>query len=317
MDFALIEMTTDQLAGFLDFLRSRLGDLYDDIEAEIITETGMLVVEESIRNEASVAIHRCFGSSKRFSESDKRNVTDVLASKMQMTKLLWKSRMNVLLQENQALKDRHTQRELSIASIQAKIDSFLKRNEFKLFDFMVDLRSTTQALMVDEGKQDQLQRLGDSTTYVIQKFTRALMERETSAKDIDNVRALLKADKQKSLFLAIQAFTTDTDKKMQDMDREIKTLKRRIIEFEDDIDSKNKEIDNLMEELETLKEKAKKVETEEVEAEVINLKIEEPVVKQEAVEPVKKTQYRNISARKIGAKAVIKTKAIRARARAY
>lgn len=80
--------TPSEVSSF-DYLCSSLSEndnvkVAKELQADLKQMRGNIEVNDEIKKEASLLVHRKFGSSKRVCEYDKRNMAELLALKMQI-----------------------------------------------------------------------------------------------------------------------------------------------------------------------------------------------------------------------------------------
>ena len=106
-----------------------------ELREELILERGQLKLDEYIKNEAATLVHRHFGGTKRFSEGEKKQFEDLLATRNQCTKNIW---MRNLEQTRQALNEQiaiSEDRNNTLREVISKIQSFLNSSDTPVKEF--------------------------------------------------------------------------------------------------------------------------------------------------------------------------------------
>lgn len=75
--------------AFCEFLDEENPWISSELRVELTLEKGQLRIDEYIKNEVSTLVHRYFGTSKRISENEKKQVEELLAMRTQCTKNIW------------------------------------------------------------------------------------------------------------------------------------------------------------------------------------------------------------------------------------
>ena len=75
--------------AFCEFLDEENPWISSELRVELTLEKGQLKIDEYIKNEAALLVHRYFGTSKRLSETEKKQFEELLAMRTQCTKNIW------------------------------------------------------------------------------------------------------------------------------------------------------------------------------------------------------------------------------------
>ena len=226
-------MTDEQLGLFLDYLRRQERPLYDEIEAELAAEAGTIDIDPHLQSEASMLVHRQLGNAKRFSEGDKKMITDMIALKSQTVANIWKARLQRLNEDFDTLKS-HEERRTQVAQNSLRnIDFFLANSDLKMIDPMPDEVSTSESLLQNTpGGRDAVLRLSEKVERLALKFKRVLLdhsilvsEKELCLKIIGNKSS------NKALNRQVEEYKYQRDGEKDVFERQIAKLRLEIMQL--------------------------------------------------------------------------------------
>ena len=89
--------------------------------------------------EAAAAVHRKFGRSKRFSERDKKQIAELIATNMQAAMESWKTKVKDLQKQLDETSDTMHKIDTVVGTINDKLGHFLKRYQTPLSDILYDV----------------------------------------------------------------------------------------------------------------------------------------------------------------------------------
>lgn len=152
----------------------------NNLEADLRIERGVVQVDEAIAQEAGMLVHRKFGASKRFSEGEKREIQELLAIKLQVTRDEMSRELDKLETQMKADREEYSSKDRQTRSLAATLRDFVKRNENRLTTHAHGMTTTSEALQlcVEEGNQDLVTKLSDNLSRVIKRLEIVLAHRE-------------------------------------------------------------------------------------------------------------------------------------------
>ena len=207
---------------------------------------------ENYMAEAAAAVHRKFGRSKRFSERDKKQIAELIATNMQAAMESWKTKVKDLQKQLDETSDTMHKIDAVVGTINDKLGHFLKRYQTPLSDILYDVRSTSQALLEmnwpDEPtscdvKEDSLPLLEYRAGILIQKLSRLLLEKETMIRDREFCRRLLESsDKSRPLSDILHEKLEILRKEREKISNDVRNVKFRLITTEEQMRLKEKDL---------------------------------------------------------------------------
>jgi cell division septum initiation protein DivIVA len=150
IDALLAVNPPDGFASFCSLLQnsgdSVLARLSRELEVDLRLERGDIKPRQELIDEAAVLVHRKFGPSKRFSESDKREVAELIAVKLQLSQDDWQRETERIQQELDANIQQIRSRDELAQHIVAILRDFARKHETQLTSHAHDM-TTTQELV--------------------------------------------------------------------------------------------------------------------------------------------------------------------------
>ena len=248
--------TEEGRESFMTFLQAQSPWIHEEILIELRAETGNLPVDEAEVEDASFIVHRHFGTSRRFAEQDKRTMTSLVATKGQVTKEVWSRRLAETKRELETLQKEIEEREKLIRSTNETLKTFVKRNELGLFDFSAEGKSTTEILRSakERSKEDAVSELARRTNFVLQRFGRLLVDRQSLTKQKQECLDILEtADHSTPLHSLIRDTIRHLSKENESSRSQVKSLKLKAVNLEDQLNHKDIELEELREEINILR----------------------------------------------------------------
>ena len=142
--------------------------------------------------EAATAVHREFGSSRRFSQRDKKQIAKLIATNMQASKDAWRNQVQKLTENLKQSQETNSKRDTTMRRLNSRLGLFLKHNRNQLADQTLDFRTTTQPLFgislfedmhINTETEDYMPVLKCRIDILLQRLSRLLLERETMLRD--------------------------------------------------------------------------------------------------------------------------------------
>ena len=139
-------------------------------------------------------VHRRFGRSRRISEIDKRQMSSLMATKIQSTKEACRRQLLQTKEKLDEIEKAYSQFKTKVDTLGEKLKQFIRQHDVVLYDPMMDMRSTTQALfgMSLSGEKDALAELEEQLEFLLGRFNRLLVERACMVKDRNKLGEVLK-----------------------------------------------------------------------------------------------------------------------------
>ena len=109
-----------------DILQPDYEWISDQLIAELKAETGQLKIEEYIDREAAILVHREFGSSRRLSESEKKEIKDLVALRTQYAKEVWMRQLALAKKYLAEQTEYNKEKDVFAQALIEKINSFIK-----------------------------------------------------------------------------------------------------------------------------------------------------------------------------------------------
>lgn len=242
---------------FLEFVKGQSPWMYEELVTETRAEMKELDVDDYEIDDASFLIHRHFGSSKRFSEFDKKTMTLLVATKSQVAKEVWGRRLSDSNRELEETRKLLEERDKLVRKTNDMIKTFIRRNERELHDF-ARAKSTTQILTSsnDKSQGQTLDELIKRTDFLIERFERALFDKEAIFQQRQECMSILDVD---DFSIPIYTLVKQTIDKLTSENEtgknSMKSLKAKTIQLEEELNRRDIQLEKLRAEIETLKQK--------------------------------------------------------------
>lgn len=154
--------------------------LVEELQADLRAEIGALEIEEHVRREAASMVHKQFGTSRRFSESDKRQITSMIAYKYQIARETCRRHVISLTADLEKAQEEHKNFLVRVNQLKSKVELFIRQNELDSIDKYYDMRTTSDALREAQGseEEDPLTQLGNHMYLLMNKYIRLVTEKE-------------------------------------------------------------------------------------------------------------------------------------------
>ncbi len=217
---------------------------------------------------------RKFGSSKRFSEGEKREMQELMATKLQVSKDEWTRETEKIVNELKSEQEENANKEKISRQIVSTLRSFAKENRSKLATHAHGMITTSHAiqLSVEESSKDLLTKLHENFVRVLARFEKILAHRELLLEERERCLKILNVDEKNDLSGALSqrlmlphppsasnghvvlnggktSPVVEGDEK--DKDRMIKRLNKKIADLEHEIQEKEEYIQRLQDDLTT------------------------------------------------------------------
>ena len=185
----------DRLCHFLD--SEGLSWISDELQSDLVAERGDLIIEDYIAREASMIVHRKFGTSKRIAEIDKREITELLAQRAQASKEAWRRQLDKVrgdLNETSYLKENEGE---MVRLLLEKIEDFMRVQKIK-----INIHNHTTLSTSDDPTRERrttternLKRLDARQSELLEALSRVILERDKLEEEKKKCMTLLKVDK--------------------------------------------------------------------------------------------------------------------------
>ncbi len=182
-------------AGLLDILSGKSLPFFDELvqalkvpfplvaeelTAEMKLELGTLEVKKQDLDDASALVHRHFGTSRRVTESEKKQIALLIAMKANVAREANKRDMARLKEDLDRYRSFSRQSETRIFDVNARIRRFIRLNDIEGQNPFIDMRSTTQALMrPGSPMRDTLTELEDRVHFLMSRLLRIAAEKDS------------------------------------------------------------------------------------------------------------------------------------------
>ena len=132
----------------------------DELKAELRAEAGELKIEEYIEREAAILVHREFGSSKRLSEAEKKEIKDLVALRTQYAKEVWMRQLALAKKYLVEQTERNKEKDEYAKKLIEKVNAFLKLHKARLSKIpkYATEQSTTEMFRERERQQKNLDK---------------------------------------------------------------------------------------------------------------------------------------------------------------
>ncbi|CAD5125213.1 DgyrCDS13454 [Dimorphilus gyrociliatus] len=254
--------------------------LAKDLQSDLKTERGNLVIDPDVVKEAAMLVHRKFGTSRRLSELEKKEIQDMIALKIQISKEEWRTELKELrdeLEHQQNLEKHRKAKEIEIAKTLSK---YIKDNKDKLSNNAHDMETTTQLLNAPTEDGDNLPVIRREVQYILKKFSATLVEKSILSEDRERCLKALK------LPLDTSSLYDTLNQEFKDQEEKVKKLNNELIEKEKqlkqttkskwDLEDSSREINDKMTQLKSeLSEKTVKLSTIQEEVRKKQLELDE------------------------------------------
>lgn len=148
---------------------------------------------------------RKFGSNKRFSELDKKEIEDLIALKLQVSKEEWQTELELvrsqLSQAAQALRKKEEQTK----QIEKQLEKFNLRNQERLANTAHGMVTTSELLQQSPDDNDSLSWLEYQIVHLLSLVHRALDTKECLEEEREKCLSLLNAPANSSLDVVIRS----------------------------------------------------------------------------------------------------------------
>lgn len=202
---------------------------------------------------------RKFGTSKRLSEVDKKEIAGTIAIKIQMSKEEWKLELNRLQFELRETMTECKVKENQILEMDKQLAEFIRQNRTALVSQAHDLTSTTDLLRTSIADNDVIARMEERLQYVLQRMRRVIEERDLMQNDRDQCfKTLGISDDTQSLLLhqVVSLKLVDMPKnvgnyreELAKKDQIIKRVRRLLQDYEIELENKDQKIVRLKSDL--------------------------------------------------------------------
>jgi hypothetical protein len=190
-----------------------------------------------------VQFHRKFGTSKRFSEGDKKEMSEMIALKLQIARDEWQKETNRLketLQEERAARQIREEMALTISKLQRE---FVRRHESQLVTHahdMITTRELIQRILNDSVSSDILFQFKDNLEKFLRQMASALNQRDALYYEKQKCLKMLGVTNDPKVALdsvisKVTSMTVNANLEAVDKDDIIRKLKKRAEELEKQI----------------------------------------------------------------------------------
>ncbi|ESO00694.1 hypothetical protein HELRODRAFT_175680 [Helobdella robusta] len=132
-----------------EFLDEENPWISSELRVELSLERGQLKIDDYIKNEASTLVHRLFGTTKRLSEGEKRQLEQLLAVRTQCTKNIWIKNVE---QTKQALTEQIAlakHKDAVLKGLIRKIHAFINQSR------SISMASSRGSIDTEDGNSDE------------------------------------------------------------------------------------------------------------------------------------------------------------------
>lgn len=202
---------------------------------------------------------RKFGTSKRWGEGDKKDITDLLAVTMELQNEDWQAKIQSTENKVTQLQATLHQKETKITELTKKLKHFIQIHNNQLTNHAHGMVTTKQHLaeVFDNPKKDTLTKLEEATTGFLQRTDQILYHRDMLMEERAKCLTMLNVkDDRKGLDRVVKEKLTqsqessNTTAKGEVNQNDDNTLKKKVTTQADDIRQLNKRITNMEEMLE-------------------------------------------------------------------
>ena len=253
----LHSMTSDEFMIFCNLYGSDLSWLGNELIADVMAESGSLQVEDPIREESEMIVHKHFGTSRRLSEVDKKKIAGLISLKIQVAKDTWKRQLEKAEMTLELKSKQLTLINEKISKVNTKLEQFLRQYSDQIFEAFHSMQSTSDVLLITmrentRTEKEQILSIDEHINFVLRRMHLVISERSTLIKEKENCLKLLKAEgKTKNLTEAVNKWTGKSKKEREEYEKIIKSLKKKVTDLEEMVNEREKKIELLTSELES------------------------------------------------------------------
>ena len=175
------------VAGFCRCIEKRHQSLAQELMGALKAETGELILEPSAQKEAVSLVFKTFGSSRRMSERDKKQISNMIALKSLIVQQESLKQIRRLEHDTKLLRAKCLSTERKVSEVNSRLRGFIEENRLKQLHNFVDMRSTTEVLMTSHAAKPVLKELEEGVDFVLARFSRILSEKEYAQYQVDVV----------------------------------------------------------------------------------------------------------------------------------
>ena len=260
----MVELLPNSRSGAFESFCSLLENLEmswlsEEIKSDLKAEMGSLEIEDYVHKEAGALVHRHFGTSKRFSERDKKEIQELVAMKAQTAKEAWRRQLEKTKIELDQQRRNEQTKDTRLQQLNERLNRFKKLHQNQLFSLMHDMKSTSDVLRVSyqDPSKDYLLHLEEKIDVILRRMSLTLRERETLLNERERCLKVLNIQK-KSIMLD-QAMKGCLDKIPEQLEKSrkevrrneqiISKLKKQICDLEEMLNSKDATVNQMRVEL--------------------------------------------------------------------
>ncbi|KAI0207808.1 hypothetical protein LSAT2_007551 [Lamellibrachia satsuma] len=249
----------DSAFATLCFVLSRhYGWIARDMDTDVRVEKGDIIIDGDVLREAGMLVHRKFGSSKRFCETDKKDMQELLALKLQVSRDEWQRENEKLQEALNASRATTSTREVRAQKLVRALSGFVKENSEYLATHAHGMITTSDTLRksLEDANKDGLGRLEGALDELLKRFTTVLTHRQMLHREREKcIKSMDVKDERMPLDSAIRVFL-QTKRPLEDdlqslardlaeKDAAFKRMTSKIFDLESELNEKDEIIERL------------------------------------------------------------------------
>ncbi|ELU10769.1 hypothetical protein CAPTEDRAFT_223621 [Capitella teleta] len=232
-----------------------LNWLAKELQTGVKADRGNLVIDDDVMKEAAMITHRKFGTSKRFSELDKKDMTELIAVKIQISKEEWKQELDLVKENLEAQKNAIKSRDQQSRALREELVEFIKDNEAALTSQAHGMTTTSEHLRGSVADDDLMAILVKTSRFLTKRIKTVLKEKEMFMHEREKCMDIIQAkmvDREKPLdqllLLRLDQFPKLIEQHQKDITQKDNIMERQrtmLKELEDEMVLKEQEINEL------------------------------------------------------------------------
>jgi len=254
IDYILLTVQPDAFQTLCAALVRDYPWLTKELELDLRIEKAEIDIDEDVAKEAAMLVHRKFGQSKRFSEVDKKDIQDLIAVKVQLSKEEWKKEMMTLRDELERQIELHKVKDAKAGAVDRQVVDYMRAHDDYLKSHAHGMKTTRSALVDSVNDNDVIAKLRARLDFMMDRLNYGIKNAEMLQKERERCLELLnckKGDTEKLydiIQLKMVEFPNKIDtlsKSVKSKDSEINNLKKQITEKNESVRANKEEMRSL------------------------------------------------------------------------
>ena len=233
-----------------------------DLEIDLRIEKGDLELDDDVIKEAAMLVHKKFGTSKRLSEGDKKEMKELMALKIQMSKAEWKKELDQVHEQLRQQSDLNHLKDTKAQSLNTTVRYYLRDHDAQLASHAHEMTTTSDIIaksnvQSSESSDERLDGLKFHLETLFNKVTRCLANRDLILREREKCLKILGVkDEKESLDVVIKDQLENLPKQLKACQDELakknKSIQRQngtMSDLEDELQKKDELIKSLQTQL--------------------------------------------------------------------